>query len=180
MDSSVVTVSPLGPRSITSILASYLRAVERFRHAQKMTNKDSMNQNYWLEIGYSSLAESMAWIITLSEESPEIKQVLKELELFGAYKFVRNKMLHTWNEFVDIEINESEHKWKWSQKHKTELLKSDSSYYLKYEAHLADKNILQTLDELAVIIWPFRGWEISIEKVRQPGISVGSDLEFDA
>jgi hypothetical protein len=180
MDSSVIIVSTLGPRNIASILASYLRAVERFRHAQQMTNRDSIHQSYWLEIGYSSLAESIAWIITLSEESSEIKQVLKELQLLDAYKLVRNKMLHTWNEFVDIEIDGSEHNWRWSQKHKTELLKSDSSYYLKYEAHLADKNILQTLDELAEIIWPFRGWEISIEKVGQPGISVGSNLEFDA
>lgn len=178
MDSSVVTVSPLGPRSITSILASYLRAVERFRHAQKMTNKDSMNQNYWLEIGYSSLAESMAWIITLSEESPEIEQVLNELELFGAYKFVRNKMIHTWNEFVDIEINGSEHKWKWSQKHKDIYIASD--YYPYYEKHLAGEDIVETLDNLSNIVWPYRGWEISIERVKQPGIFVESYLEFDS
>ncbi len=48
-----------------------------------------------------------------------------------------------------------------------------------YDRRVRGRNVLTTLDDMARILWLYRGWEIARVDVEQPGHTVGSLVTFD-
>lgn len=177
-ENATIIVSYPNPRTTPTVIASYLRAVERFRNAYESSISIDELQVHYREIGYSALLEAVTWARAFIENCELSKEKFPDQEFAFALTFARNQLLHSWHELIDISMSKkSDAKWLWSAKKGEDF--ASKSNYIQYCNRLKGKEIISTLEEFSKIIWPMRGWKLYRHNIEQPGIDVKTNLEFD-
>jgi hypothetical protein len=186
------------PTSIRELIVYYLRAVERFRE-QDSRARDSEDQLHSESLGSAALAEALSWADTVDQYlamGPESTKGTQhdrgwvarlpdeQADVVRAFGRIRNVVHHQWWRAVgtritrigDRQVNE----WFWAPlPDRAARTKRDRDGDRAYGERLEGRAVLATLDELGVVFWSKRTWQISRSDVVQPGHGVGADLRFD-
>ena len=178
-ENATIIVSNPTSRNYATVIASYMRAVERFRDACHQSNSNDEQQVHYREIGYSSLLESVAWSRNLIEGIDIGKRNFPNQDYALALYFARNQLIHSLDELIDISLQKNQvSRWLWSSKNQSKY--QLESGYSSYQKILMKKEIISTLDEFTEIIWKFRKHKITKANLEQPGVPVLTPISLDS
>lgn len=194
MGGHVIEVSPQDKSNIRELVASYLRAVERFRAEDLAGSSPGPHQLSTDSRGRAALAESLNWADAIDSylrsahgSKGDWTDGLSEpdRDLVVGFNRVRNIVHHRWWEAVAVQIRmvsgTQVNEWRWGRLPSTsrKASKWETLGDTAFAARLRGRRVIETLDELASIFWPRRGWEIHIDDLEQPGYSVATSLSLD-
>src|SRR4051812_4015361 len=196
-EARIVEVTDLMPVNRRELVASYLRAVERFR-AQDSNASDLTTDVHARSLGLSALAEALNWADAIDGQLRAANKddvgdhdwtrplAPDEQAVIRAFGRVRNVVHHRWWNAVTIRLRTKQsdsqvNEWIWAALPASARrgTSRDQQGDAAFKSHLEGKRVLRTLDQLAAIFWRHRGWEIATADVEQPGYPVRSPINFD-
>lgn len=200
-DQPFIIESELGhPLSIRQLVINYLRAVERFR-LQYSRSSVLETQLETESLGYAALAEALGWadsidnylragpkdsIGTERNEAWARSLPADQEELVLAFQRVRNLVHHRWWQALATRMSSDiggaqVNQWIWGSLPTGAGQGRGRSPELDaaYTRRLHRSDLLTSLDELAVVFWSKRRWQIARVDIEQPGHEVLSPLVFD-
>lgn len=194
MSDHIIEVSPQDRSDIRELVASYLRAVERFRAEDNAGSSPGVHQLPTESRGRAALAEALNWADAIDSylgwqhrgEGEWFDTLTNdERRLVVGFRHVRNIVHHRWWDAVAVQLRWSGgtqvNQWRWgripatTRKPSKHEVAGDSAFVDR----LQGRRVLETLDELAAVFWPRRRWEITVDGLEQPGYSVETPLELD-
>lgn len=177
----VIIVSAHARLDYHDLIPGFLRAVERFRfEANPTTNSESVHA---AARGHAALFESLSWAYAIFEAFDAANLHIQDQELRDAFKRARALAQHqAWGAIDTIITLAPEglpNVWTWGTPKRSR--RSGNSQESAFSNRLAGRNVLETLDELALQFWPLRSWQVTEVQLWQPGqYGLPPHIELDA
>lgn len=184
------------PKLIVNLVVAYLRAVERFRSAATVVSEPD-GQLQGEQTGWEAMAEALNWADAIDENlrandrsRPKGADWTDDLpddsrRLWLGLQHARNAVHHQWWEAVALQMEvrpEGQNNtlvWAPLPEPKRRPSAAEEASAEAYVSGLRGRPILETLDELAAVMWPLRKWGVSRADLVQPQYGVGTPIELD-